>query len=100
MRMEMEKVRSEKYYSVGYMPVIDKYVLACVVTWIAWYNRYYEITGSEYDSFGSKLLDELAETLHKQGTHSTRFLFSDKNEENTKEQLELRKMCHKRYQIE
>lgn len=100
MKLEMEKVRSEKYYSVGYMPGIGKYVLACVVTWIAWYNQYYEITEKEYDSFGSKQLDELAETLHKQGIHSARFLFSDKNEENTKEQLELRKMYYKRCQIE
>ncbi len=87
----MEKVRSEKYYSVGYVLSIDKYVLACVVPWIAWYNRYYEITKDEYDSFGSIKLDELAQLLYEQEIQTTRFLCSDKNEENTAEQLKLRK---------
>ena len=32
-----EKVRSEKYYSVGYNSKLNKYMLAVVVTWIAWY---------------------------------------------------------------
>jgi hypothetical protein len=89
-KLEMEKVRSEKCYSVGYIPGIDKYVLVCVVPWIAWYNRYYEITKEEYNFFGTNQLDELARLLYGQGIQSTRFLFSDKNEENTSEQLELR----------
>lgn len=90
MKLEMEKVRSEKCYSVGYVPGLDKYVLVCVVPWIAWYNRYFEITKDEYDSFENNQLDELAKLLYQQGTQSTRFLFSDKNEENTREQLKLR----------
>jgi len=40
--------------------------------------------------FGTKELDAIAEDLHKNGLNSERFLFSDKNEENTKEQLKLR----------
>ena len=85
-----EKVRSEKFYSVGYCTVLDKYILVCVVTWIAWYNRYYEITKEEYELFGLEELDNLAENLYKQGISSERFLFSDKKEENDKEQLTLR----------
>ena len=54
------------------------------------YNRYYEITKDEYDSFGSVQLDELAESLYHEETLSTRFLYSDKNEENNSEQLKLR----------
>ena len=85
-----ERVRSEKYYSVGYNPKIKKYLLADVVTWIAWYERYFEISEDEYEMFGSDELDSMAEGFHKEGTTSTRFLFSIKNEENTSWQLEMR----------
>jgi len=44
MKLEMEKIRFEKYYLVSYLSAIDKYVMVCVVSRIAWYNRYYEIT--------------------------------------------------------
>lgn len=78
MKLEKKKVRSEKYYSVGYSSGLNKFVLACVITWIAWYNRYYEISEKEYNMFGSDELDELADCLYKQGCNSDRFLFSEK----------------------
>ena len=87
--METEKV-SAKYYSIGYNSKLNKYLLADVITWIAWYERYFEITEEEYNMFGSDELDLLAERLHREGTSSQRFLFSVKNEENTKEQLRIR----------
>ena len=40
--------------------------------------------------FSTEELDELAESLHRVGTDSQRFLFSVKNEENTPEQLLMR----------
>ena len=89
MQLENEKINRDKYYSIGYSPELDKYVLACVVTWIAWYKRYYEISEEEYNSFGSAKLDEIADTLYKQGCNSERFLFSEKKEENNQKQLEL-----------
>lgn len=92
MILEMEKVRAEKYYSVGYFPKLEKYVLAAVVTWAAWYNRYYEISEKEYNLFGTEVLDNLAEQLCWLENRSERFLFSDKNEENNNEQLKLRDM--------
>ena len=87
---ETERIRSEKYYFVGYNSKIDKYLLADVVAWVAWYERYFEISKDEYEMFGSDELDALAERLHKEGTSSDRFLFSVKNEENTSMQLEMR----------
>ena len=90
MKLENQKVRRDKYYFIGYSPELDKYILACAVAWIAWYNRYYEITKEEYDLFGTDELDELADTLYKQGRNSKRFLFSEKKEENDPKQLELR----------
>lgn len=85
-----EKVRSEKYYSVGYNSKLNKYMLAVVVTWIAWYERYFEITEEEYNMFGSDELDAIADSCHRGGPGSQRFLFSVKNEENSAEQLILR----------
>lgn len=40
--------------------------------------------------FGSDELDTIAESVHKEGTASQRFLFSAENEENTENQLKLR----------
>ena len=48
-----------------------------------------EISEEEYNSFGSAKLDEIADTLYKQGCNSERFLFSEKKEENNQKQLEL-----------
>ena len=90
MKLEKEKIRNEKLYRVGYISSIGKYVMACVVTWVAWYDEYFEIAKEEYNSFGTERLDELANELRNQGSGSSRFLFSDKNEENTKEQQKLR----------
>lgn len=89
MKLENQKVNRDKYYFTAYSPELDKYVLADAVAWIAWYYRYYEISKEEYDSFGSAELDELADTLHKQGRSSKRLLYSEKKEENDREQLEL-----------
>lgn len=89
MQLKNEKINRDKYYSVGYSPELDKYVLACTVTWVAWYNRYCEISEEEYNAFGSAKLDETAETLYKQGCNSERFLFSEKKEENNQQQLDL-----------
>ena len=89
MRLENERVARDKYYFVGYSPSLNRYILACTITWITWYNRYYEISEEEYDSFGSDELNDLADTLYKQGCDSERFLFSEKKEENDQKQLRL-----------
>ncbi len=56
MKLQNEKVRSDKLYRVVYMPDVDKYVMACVVPLVAEFNA--------------------------KGTKSDRFFFSDKKEEN------------------
>ncbi len=95
MRLDNEKVRAEKLYRVGYLARIDKYVLASVVTWVVWYDRFFEISEEEYRLFESDLprLDALAKELSDQGERSERFLFSDKKEENSPEQAVLREKC-------
>ena len=52
MLIEGEKVRSEKYYTAGFIPSINKYVIADIVTWVAWYERYFETSKAEYELFG------------------------------------------------
>ena len=92
MRLEKEKVRSDKYYRIGYVACLGKYVLANVVCWIAWYDRFYEISEDEYLLYKTDLpsLDALANELYGCGERSERFLFSEKNAENTPEQAHLR----------
>ncbi len=85
-KLENEKINRDKYYSVGYSPKLKKYILVDVVTWVAWYNRYFEITEDEYDSFGTAELDNIADLLHKDGNSPRRFLYSAKTEENNEEQ--------------
>ena len=81
MVLENEKVRSEKLYCVGYLKTLGKYILSQTVPASAWYNRYYEITKEQYDSFGSESLDEFAnECLYFK--HEDKFLFSDLISEN------------------
>ena len=95
MRFEKEIVNSQKLYSIGYCSRLDKYILSEVVTWVAWYNRYYEITEDEYNFYGTYEFEELVASIRKEGTASSRFLFSDKKEENNPEQDYLRNNLHK-----
>ena len=90
MQLDNEQIRKERLYRVGYISSLGKYVMACVVTGITWYDTYFEISEEEYNSFGAESLDELALKLVNQGVNSVRFLFSDMNNENTKEQSKLR----------
>lgn len=63
MIVSKEKVRKEMFYFVGYEKADQRYVLAVVITFISWYNRYDLITKEEYDWFDSDIakLDLLAE---------------------------------------
>lgn len=88
MYLENEKTNHDMYYSIGYSPELGKYILACTITWVTWYKRYYEISKEEYALFGTKKLDEIAKTLYEQGCASERFLFSEKKEENSKKNAE------------
>lgn len=38
----------DRYFSIGYCPEIEEYIMSVVVTWIAWYDRYYIITKDDY----------------------------------------------------
>ena len=77
-KLEKEKVRQEHYYSVDYSKGLQKYVMRICITYICWYNDYYEITEEEYNKFGTKELDDLSYSLVNQTFSSHRFLYSEK----------------------
>ena len=85
----------KKLYCIGYSPKLNKFVLECVVPCSTWYNRYYEISEEEYNTFDSNpnKLNAFVDYLHKKNYQSNRFLFSDKKEENSKRQSELREIA-------
>ena len=80
-KLEKEKVRQEYYYSVGDSKGLQKYVMKICITYICWYNDYYEITEEEYNKFGTKELDDLSLSLvnHTSSSSSHRFLYSEKS---------------------
>ena len=80
-KLEKEKVRKEYYYSAGYSKGLQKYVMKICITYICWYNDYYEITEEEYNKFGTKELDDLSLSLvnHTSSSSSHRFLYSEKS---------------------
>lgn len=69
----------------------DEYLLAVTVPYVAYYDQYYSISQTEYLLWQSDVekLDMIAEECRRENIHSRRFLFSERLEENTKEQLEI-----------
>lgn len=74
-----EKVRPEKYYTVGYDAENNRYVLAVVVCWVAWYNRYYLISEEEFGWYETDIdrLDLLADECYASDCSHERFICSE-----------------------
>lgn len=91
MYLENIKVRTREFYSVGYCPDLDKYLMVITVTYVCYYNQYYIISREEYLLWQSDVekLDIIAGECRKENIHSKRFLYSDMEAENTEEQLEI-----------
>lgn len=91
MYLENIKVRTREFYSVGYCPDLDKYLLAITVPYVSYYNQYYIISQEEYILWQSDVekLDVIARECREENIHSKRFLYSELDDENTKEQLEI-----------
>ncbi len=86
MQLEEMTVNQEKLYAIGFSPVLKKYILIQTVPHFAWYNRYYEITEKEFHTYGTYKWPIILKHICRDEEKSSRFLFSEKNEENTKEQ--------------
>lgn len=88
MYLEDQKVRSEHFYKVGYCQDMEKYLLVITVPYACYYDQYYIISQAEYSLWHSDVekLDRIAAECRKENIHSIRFLYSDRPDENTKEQ--------------
>ena len=91
LRLEKRRVRTDKWYSVGYSPVLEKYVMCVAAGWLAVYDRYYAVAEGEYLlSFTEpEKLDTLADSLYKAVNKSERFICSERAAENTPAQNDL-----------
>lgn len=96
MRLCFEKVRVSERCRVGYIPCIDKYVMAVSDEKNdLWYDSYYNISETDYESYKSNvsILDKLAAKFRRQGNGSKAFLFSDKAEYNNHAEAENFRVC-------
>ena len=87
MRFKALFTDKENYYSVGIDEETGEYVMEVVVTWIAWYSRYFRLTPEEIQRFEEDhhSLSEMARAFVGSGgvTHyGDRMIFSEKTEEN------------------
>lgn len=49
--LENEIVCKENFFEIGYNSDMNIYIMAVLVTWVAWYDRYYAITEEDYKLF-------------------------------------------------
>lgn len=86
-----QKFRRKKLYFIGYSPSLDKYILATLMLDIWNYKRYYVLSHKEYRMYMNniKALDKIAWNYRKQGISHSRYLCSEKVEENTEKQQEI-----------
>jgi hypothetical protein len=86
MKFKSVFINTDKLYSVGIDEETGKYGMAVVVTWIASYTRYFELTRQEYELHKNdiKKLNDIAESFLKlqKPKDSERFLFSEMKNEN------------------
>ena len=86
MKFRSTFINSDKLYSVGIDEESGKYCMAVMVTWIAWYTRYFELTAQEYGLPGRDIerLNKISELFQglTNPKESERFLFSEMKSEN------------------
>lgn len=89
--LEDIKVNKDRYYTVSYCPYLKQYMLAIIITWVVWYERYYSILEDEYKWFDSDIdkLNHLVDELYHSGVSNSRFMFSERNIDNNSFQTKL-----------
>ncbi len=81
-----EKISSENF-RIFYSTELERFVLACMMTESAWYERYFSVSEEEYNAFENcyEQLSRIADGCFILGTVSPRFLGSQKIFENRTE---------------
>ena len=90
MKLVSEKINQQHYFSVGYDPISENYILVQVITYMGYYNRYFKISKEEYDWFEYDInkLIVLNQECYVQNTKHPKFFFSEYPIDNTPEQNE------------
>ena len=90
MKLVSEKINQQHYFSVGYDPISESYILVQVITYMGYYNRYFKIRKEEYDWFEHDMnkLIVLNQECYAQNTKHPQFFFSEYPIDNTSEQNE------------
>lgn len=90
MKLVSEKINQQHYFSVGYDPISESYILVQVITYVGYYNRYFKISKEEYDWFEHDInkLIVLNQECYVQNTKHPKFFFSEYPIENTPKQNE------------
>ena len=94
--IKLDKVKlSNDRYRIGYLPTINRYVLAQDVFTVVYqhYFRYYEITENEYNASEVDFFDSLSEKFSMECCLHDKFLFSERIVENNDAQIELMERC-------
>ena len=76
MELLNEKIRNDGFYSVGFNPLVEQYIMIVIICHWFWFERYYLISKEEYEWFDSAIqkLDGLAHDCYKQGVKHPRFI--------------------------
>ena len=87
MKLKTLFIDQENYYSIGIDEETGEYVMQVVITWIAWYSRYFRLTPDEVQRFEAdpRSLSGLARAFAGSGAvtkYADRMIRSEKTEEN------------------
>ena len=96
MNLRFNITNEEKGYTIGYSKELDGYILCIPIDGMDECNRYYEISLDEYELNETEEFDAFIQSIANEGLESTRFLFSDKEEENDSSQNKLKENYEKK----
>ncbi len=87
MKFRSAHINREGYYALGVDEETNSYVLEVVMTWIAWYSRYFRLSKEEFEGYpGNQAeMDSLAHSCAGAAgieNNRERFIYSQKSEEN------------------
>jgi len=87
MKYRSVHINKDGYYSIGIDEETGPYVLEVVMTWVAWYSRYFRLSKEEFDSYPKNQaeIDLLARACAGDSgikNNQDRFIYSEKSQEN------------------
>jgi hypothetical protein len=87
MKFRAEHINREGYYCLGIDEETKTYVLEVIITWVAWYSRYFRLSKEEFERYPNNQAGIDAMALSCAGAagienNRERFIYSQKTEEN------------------